>query len=140
MQAFQKGSQLAIDISTAILKLNDDGTLQCIRDKYLGNSTCESSDDISSHLGTPAFLGLFLISGLVSTLAIISYCVKLARVFCVAQKEGSTNMESHGRGLSKCASIMCSVKSFLNFFTNKEIPQHKRKETQRECKTQRRQK
>ncbi|XP_057845275.2 glutamate receptor 3.3 isoform X2 [Cryptomeria japonica] len=125
---FQKGSQLAIDISTAILKLNEDGTLQRIRDKYLGNSTCESSDEISSHLGTSAFLGLFLITGIVSIVAIISYCVSLARLFCVVREEDIANEEDYRENSSKCASIMHSVKSFLKFITKEEIPRHRRKD------------
>ncbi|KAH9307571.1 hypothetical protein KI387_035482 [Taxus chinensis] len=127
--AFQKGSQLAVDISTAILKLKENGELEHIHEKWLKTSTCKMSDGISSSLGTPAFLGLFIITGLVSTLAIIFYCIRLAMLFCDVRVANVSYRPP--QGLSKCARIMHFVKSFTNFITQEEIPREKKKEMRR---------
>ncbi|GLJ46364.1 hypothetical protein SUGI_0977270 [Cryptomeria japonica] len=61
--AFQKGSPLRFDISTAILNLSETGKLQQIRDECLG------ADGLISHvnlkqLGLKSFRNLFVISGM----------------------------------------------------------------------------
>ncbi|XP_057854605.2 glutamate receptor 3.4 isoform X1 [Cryptomeria japonica] len=72
--AFQKGSKLTVDVSTAILGLEENGELQQIHEKWFGSSACDSTDSTeSNHLGLDSFWGLFLITGLVSLTSVILY-------------------------------------------------------------------
>ncbi|KAL2905979.1 Glutamate receptor 3.6 [Bienertia sinuspersici] len=63
--AFPRGSPLAVDFSTAILKLQDNGDLQRIHDKWLTKSACRSQDTKLEvdRLELKSFWGLFLLSG-----------------------------------------------------------------------------
>ncbi|KAH9307568.1 hypothetical protein KI387_035479 [Taxus chinensis] len=141
--AFQKSSRLAVDISTALLKLKETGELERIHDKWLKNSTCKLSDGFSSRLGTPAFLGLFIITGLVSTLSIILYCIRLSMLFCdVRATDTRVNDESYRppQGLSKCARIVHFVNSFAKFITKEEIPREDKKTMRRVSRERKRKK
>lgn len=63
--AFQRDSPLAVDLSTAILQLSENGELQRIHDKWLTRSSCSSQSDQAdeSRLSLKSFWGLFLICG-----------------------------------------------------------------------------
>lgn len=80
VQAFPKGSQLAIDFSTAILTLSENGELQRIYDQWLSTSTCSTSSVTvtSNQLGLGTFWGLFLITGMASLLCCIIYLIRMA--------------------------------------------------------------
>eukprot|EP01018_Ginkgo_biloba_P007457 Gb_18838 [translate_table: standard] len=70
-QAFPKDSQLAVDMSTAVLSLAEGGDLQKIHDKWLPPRTdCKNQNENSSQLDVSSFWGLFLITGLVSGAAL----------------------------------------------------------------------
>ncbi|KAH9311805.1 hypothetical protein KI387_026840, partial [Taxus chinensis] len=74
--AFEKGSKLAVDVSTAIVELEENGELQRIHDKWFGSSLCDSTDSTESNqLGLASFWGLFLITGLVSVACVILYFI-----------------------------------------------------------------
>ncbi|GMH02900.1 hypothetical protein Nepgr_004739 [Nepenthes gracilis] len=64
--AFAKDSPLAIDMSTAILELSQDGTLQQINEYWLtnGRSCRQNSEAASEQLQFDNFIGLFLICGI----------------------------------------------------------------------------
>uniref|UniRef100_A0A803M824 Glutamate receptor n=1 Tax=Chenopodium quinoa TaxID=63459 RepID=A0A803M824_CHEQI len=77
IEAFQRDSPLAVDMSTAILQLSENGELQRIHDKWLTHSTCSSlsnqADD--SRLSLSSFWGLFLICGIACFVALgIFFC------------------------------------------------------------------
>ncbi|OIW05940.1 hypothetical protein TanjilG_07216 [Lupinus angustifolius] len=76
--AFQRDSPLAIDLSTAILQLSENGDLQRIHDKWLKKMEC-SNDVDPNKLSLRSFWVLFLICAIVSVLAIIIFFV---RVLC----------------------------------------------------------
>lgn len=77
-QAFPKGSDLAIDMSTAILSLAETGKLQQIHDLWLAGHVCNAEFDVTSNeLGLSTFWGLFLITGMASVLCIILYYMRL---------------------------------------------------------------
>ncbi|KAG6419555.1 hypothetical protein SASPL_121777 [Salvia splendens] len=63
--AFQRDSPLAVDLSTTILQLSENGELQRIHDKWLPRERCstleEPTDD--ARLSLKSFWGLFLICG-----------------------------------------------------------------------------
>ncbi|XP_054816643.1 glutamate receptor 3.4-like isoform X2 [Prosopis cineraria] len=80
--AFQRDSPLAVDMSTAILQLSENGDLQKIHDKWLLKNECsatQNNDENSNQLSLSSFWGLFLISGIACLLALIAFCI---RVFC----------------------------------------------------------
>ncbi|KAH6793348.1 hypothetical protein C2S52_003825 [Perilla frutescens var. hirtella] len=66
--AFRKGSPLVSDVSTAILKLKEDGTMERITKTWFGPEGC-SAVGIES-LNLDRFTGLFLIAGLSSSTAL----------------------------------------------------------------------
>lgn len=83
-QAFPQDSPLAIDLSTAILKLSENGELQRIHDKWLISSSCtlESAELESDRLHLKSFWGLFLICGLACFVALFIYFLQIMRQFC----------------------------------------------------------
>ena len=62
-QAFPRDSPLAIDMSTAILKLSQNGDLQRIHDKWLMRSACTAQGTTTEvdQLQFKSFLGLFVL-------------------------------------------------------------------------------
>ncbi|MCO5569397.1 hypothetical protein L7F22_023109 [Adiantum nelumboides] len=76
--AFPKGSQLAIDISTAILELSENGELQQIHDLWLSGYACNSKVQVQSNeLNLRGFWGLFLITGVVSLFCVVWYLSRM---------------------------------------------------------------
>lgn len=75
--AFQRDSPLAVDLSTAILQLSENGDLQRIHDKWLSLEGCsaKSTQVNSTRLSLTSFWGLFLICGIASFIALtIFFC------------------------------------------------------------------
>ncbi|VFQ61748.1 unnamed protein product [Cuscuta campestris] len=110
--AFERDSLLAVDMSTAILQLSENGELQRIRDKWLSNKeedgcpsqgTHQASDngdgDDDSRLSLKSFWGLFLICGIACTVAITAFlcrvCLQYRRYTPPAAEEGT-----HGESAS----------------------------------------
>ncbi|KAI5055037.1 hypothetical protein GOP47_0030182 [Adiantum capillus-veneris] len=77
--AFPKDSELAVDMSTAILTLSEAGQLQKIHDAWLSTDKCASdgSEVDSSQLSLDSFWGLFLITGLASVASLLVYTIRL---------------------------------------------------------------
>lgn len=73
--AFPKDSPFTVDISTAILKLSENGELQRIHDKWVTNKMCSPTEEKLEYerLHLSSFWGLFLISAVASVLAILIY-------------------------------------------------------------------
>ncbi|KDP47011.1 hypothetical protein JCGZ_10738 [Jatropha curcas] len=82
--AFPRDSPLAVDMSTAILTLSENGDLQKIHDKWLVRKACSSSstgDSGTEQLELQSFWGLFLICGIACFLALLIYLCKVLRQF-----------------------------------------------------------
>nr|GEU68152.1 glutamate receptor 3.6-like [Tanacetum cinerariifolium] len=81
--AFPRDSPLAVDISTAILKLSENGELQRIHDKWLIRSACSSQGAKFSvdRLELKSFKGLFIICGLACFLALFIYLVLIVHQY-----------------------------------------------------------
>ncbi|XP_015936088.1 glutamate receptor 3.4-like isoform X1 [Arachis duranensis] len=79
--AFQRDSPLAVDLSTAILQLSENGELQKIHDKWLLKRDCTAQLNVedSNKLSLSSFWGLFLICGIACFLSLVVFFV---RVFC----------------------------------------------------------
>lgn len=79
IQAFPKGSQLAIDFSTAILKLAENGELQRIHDLWLNTESCTTGNVArdATELGLTTFWGLFLTTGSASIFCCFIYWTRM---------------------------------------------------------------
>ncbi|XP_010266233.1 PREDICTED: glutamate receptor 3.3-like isoform X2 [Nelumbo nucifera] len=81
--AFPRDSPIAVDMSTAILALSENGDLQRIHDKWLKRSACSLDDNEleSNQLHLKSFWGLFLICGLACFVALFIYFFLMIRKF-----------------------------------------------------------
>ncbi|CAO1940076.1 unnamed protein product [Urochloa humidicola] len=89
--AFQRDSPLAVDLSTAILTLSENGDLQRIHDKWLSPGTCDaqSSTDVGAdRLNLSSFWGLFLICGVACFVALLIYFARILCQFCKYHHHG----------------------------------------------------
>lgn len=113
--AFPRDSPVAVDLSTAILKLSESGDLQRIHDKWLMSSACTSQTTKFEvdKLELKSFSGLFAICGLACVLALIIYFILIMRKFIRHQPE---EPDSAG-GSSRSARLQ----TFLSFVDEKEV-------------------
>ncbi|KAJ8540885.1 hypothetical protein K7X08_001701 [Anisodus acutangulus] len=81
--AFPRDSPLAVDLSTAILTLSENGDLQRIHDKWLARSACslDNAELESDRLHLRSFSGLFLICGIACVIALLIYFLQILRKF-----------------------------------------------------------
>ncbi|OWM78566.1 hypothetical protein CDL15_Pgr002733 [Punica granatum] len=121
--AFQRDSPLAVDLSTAILQLSENGDLQKIHDKWLSNSECTPAiSDDQSRLSLDSFWGLFLICGIASFLAL---AVFFCRVFKQYQRfSPESNQEVEVEDIQPASSRQTtrskSIKHLFDFVDKKE--------------------
>lgn len=113
--AFPRDSPLAIDMSTAILALAENGDLQRIHDKWLKQSTCslESTELESNRLHLSSFWGLFLICGIACFMALLIYFLQILRQLSGAPPPESA---STGQGSSRSGRLQ----RFLSLMDEKE--------------------
>lgn len=89
MQAFQRDSPIAIDVSRAILKLSEDGTLKLLEDKWFAPSpdcSANVTDTRTDSLSINNFWGLYLISGATSTVCFLLFLTHSLRKYCRNQE------------------------------------------------------
>ncbi|KAJ0086243.1 hypothetical protein Patl1_09367 [Pistacia atlantica] len=108
--AFPRDSPLAIDLSTAILQLAENGDLQRIHDKWLVKSSCslDNAEIESDRLQLKSFWGLFLICGIACFIALLIYFLQIMNLVRSAPTE-SIATEPGGvlsRTFQSCLSIM----------------------------------
>ncbi|RRT81779.1 hypothetical protein B296_00009310 [Ensete ventricosum] len=125
-QAFQRDSPLAVDLSTAILTLSENGDLQRIHDKWLSRAECSSkeTETEANRLSISSFWGLFLLCGIVCLLALIFYIIKTC---CQYSKFSSTeadkskeNVEESSNQKHPKLSKLKSFKNLMHFVDTKE--------------------
>ncbi|XP_072985703.1 glutamate receptor 3.1-like isoform X2 [Typha latifolia] len=135
--AFPRDSPLAIDLSTAILTLSENGDLQRIHDKWLIRSSCslQNNELESDQLQLKSFWGLFLICGIACALALIIYFFLVLQQFrkhVTVEDIDSTSSQGNSRSGR-------SLQAFLSFVDEKEVDaknKSKRKQMQQEsCKS-----
>ncbi|KAL5984272.1 hypothetical protein ACLOJK_018376 [Asimina triloba] len=114
--AFPRDSNLAVDMSTAILTLSENGDLQRIHDKWLTRSACssQSTELESNYLQLKSFWGLFLICGIACFVALLIYFVLTVRQF---NRHCPDELQSSNEGGS---SQSRRVQNFLSFVDEKE--------------------
>ncbi|KAA8532081.1 hypothetical protein F0562_006777 [Nyssa sinensis] len=112
--AFPRDSPLAVDMSTAILQMSENGELQRIHDKWLMSRACSSPESKLEvdRLQLKSFSGLFLLCGLACSLALLIYFLLMARQF---SRHYSEDFESSGR-----RSRSAHLQKFLSFVDEKE--------------------
>ncbi|XP_057528316.1 glutamate receptor 3.4-like isoform X3 [Amaranthus tricolor] len=121
--AFQRDSPLAVDLSTAILQLSENGELQRIHDKWLENRGCPSQSGLAetSRLSLKTFWGLFLICGSACFLALVMFFSRVCYQFSryapevVREDESEAIEQVRSRRLSST-----SFKNYLDFVDRKE--------------------
>lgn len=126
-QAFQRDSPLAVDLSTAILQLSENGDLQKIHNKWLTDNECSidlsQADGDGSRLSLKSFWGLFLICGIACFLALTFF---FCRVCCQFRRFGSEDEENisteeiEPASSSRRALRSTSFKDLIDFIDRKE--------------------
>ncbi|CAN6209084.1 unnamed protein product [Urochloa humidicola] len=120
--AFQRDSPLAVDLSTAILTLSENGDLQRIHDKWLSPGTCDAqstSDVAADRLNLSSFWGLFLICGVACFLALLIYFARILCQFCDYHHEGHAGVDDPERTLRRPARL-ASIRDLMSFVDMKE--------------------
>nr|XP_043631655.1 glutamate receptor 3.6-like [Erigeron canadensis] len=112
--AFPRDSPLAADMSTAILKLSENGELQRIHDKWLMRSACSSQNTKYEvdQLELKSFQGLFFVCGLACLVALLIYIALTVHQFC---KHYPSLSESSDRSIQSGR-----LQTFISFVDEKE--------------------
>ena len=108
---------MAIDLSTAILQLSENGDLQRIHDKWLVQRTCslENAEIDSDRLQLKSFWGLYLVCGIACFIALLIYFL---RIFLQLRRAAATETSSPGSGGSRSRSG--GLQRFLSIIDEKE--------------------
>ena len=88
MQAFQKGSPIAMDFSEAILTLSENGVLKELEEKWFSPSpecSTDVTDNRTERLRLHSFWGLYLISGATSTICFFLFIIRLTKNYWLQQ-------------------------------------------------------
>ncbi|KAI4367359.1 hypothetical protein MLD38_023104 [Melastoma candidum] len=113
--AFQRDSPLAIDMSTTLLTLSENGELQKIHNEWLSKKSCSSqaSSTGSEKLQLKSFWGLFLVCGISCILAILAYLLSALRKFC---QEFTETSDSSSAGSSRTRQLQ----TFLTYMDSRK--------------------
>lgn len=123
--AFPRDSPLAVDMSTAILTLSENGELQRIHDRRLNKKSCGPSGSqlLSDQLNLTSFWGLFVICGIICLIALAIYLCLMLHKFKRYSPE-ATDPSSHVSGSGRSARLQ----RFLSFVDEKaEVSKSRRK-------------
>ncbi|KAA8524647.1 hypothetical protein F0562_011070 [Nyssa sinensis] len=120
--AFQRDSPLAIDVSTTILKLAENGKLQQIREKWFCKTGCAADrrrvpEPDQLHLSS--FWGLYLLCG---GFTFTAFLVFLLRTICQYIRYKRKQMQPSSPSFSVSSSTHCSrvIYSFFDFVDERE--------------------
>ncbi|XP_061346106.1 glutamate receptor 3.6-like isoform X2 [Gastrolobium bilobum] len=113
--AFPRDSPLAVDLSTAILEMAENGDLQRIHDKWLLSSACLSQGAKLEveRLELRSFWGLYVICGCACLLALFIYIIQIIRQYIKHYSDELESPEGSGSGSSH-------LRTFLSFVDEKE--------------------
>lgn len=116
---FQKDSPLAIDLSTAILKLAEGGGLQKLHDKWFCKKGCAASrlqNAEPNQLNFSSFVGLYIVFGAVTLLAFTIFLLRTIRQYIRYIKK---QMDPSCPPSAK-TSFYKGLNNFLDFIDEKE--------------------
>ncbi|AES95334.1 glutamate receptor 3.2 [Medicago truncatula] len=113
---FPRDSPLAIDLSTAILQMVDNGDLQRIHDKWLLSRACltQGAKLEVQRLKLKSFWGLYVICGSACLVALLIYFIRIIRQYT---KHRSEELDSPDQNPSSGSS---GFKKFMSFADEKE--------------------
>ncbi|KAK4386241.1 Glutamate receptor 3.4 [Sesamum angolense] len=122
--AFQRDSPLAVDLSTAILQLSENGDLQRIHDKWLSRDGCsgQSNPIDESRLSLKSFWGLFLICGIACSIALVIFFCRVLLQYSRYSPEGEQRdiEEDEPARPSRRSLRAPSFKDIIDFVDKKE--------------------
>lgn len=118
---FQRGSPLAVDISTAILKLSENGKLQKIHEKWFCKMGCpeeRGQDSAPEQLHLISFWGLYLLCGVIAVTALLVFLIRMIHLFIRFMNQQTATSTS----LAASSNRQCSdtFYKFLDFVDQKE--------------------
>ncbi|XP_010690549.2 glutamate receptor 3.2 [Beta vulgaris subsp. vulgaris] len=114
--AFKRDSPLALDMSTALLELSENGSLQNITEFWLKKKQgCQSQLSVndSEQLKLDNFVGLFLICGVACILALIIY-------FCLMLYQFHGHLPQQSEASSHGSTRSARLRTFFSFADKKE--------------------
>ncbi|KAK0588542.1 hypothetical protein LWI29_002337 [Acer saccharum] len=122
--AFQRDSPLAVDISTAVLKLSEDGKLERIREDWFCKPECpwKTTHYTEAHqLRFISFWGLYLLCGTVTLVALLVFLFRTVRQF-VRYKRRQMPQSVPSSSSSSTTTTRCSnvIYNFFDFIDEKE--------------------
>ncbi|TKY48746.1 Glutamate receptor 3.7 [Spatholobus suberectus] len=119
--AFRRDSPLAFDMSTAILKLSENGDLHKIHEKWFCKMGCpeeRTSNSKPDQLHLVSFWGLYLSCGAVSLAALVLFLLQTIRQYArFKQRQKDIASSSSEPSGSHCSQV---VVNFFNFIDEKE--------------------
>ncbi|KAK0605580.1 hypothetical protein LWI29_028366 [Acer saccharum] len=117
--AFPRDSPLAIDMSTAILQLSENGDLQRIHDKWLTRRACSSqgAKQEIDMLQLKSFWGLFAMCGFSCLLAFLVFLMQIIRQF---SRHYPDLEEELGEPSSRSSLQTARLQTFISFVGEKE--------------------
>lgn len=121
-QAFQRESPLAFDMSTAILKLNENGELQKIRERWFCKMGCPEerrSNSEPNQLHMISFWALYLSCGVVTLTSLLVFFLRTIRQY-IRYKQRQKDMPSGSSEASSSGKCSHVIYSFFNFIDKKE--------------------
>lgn len=115
---------MAIDMSTAILTLSENGELQRIHEKWLSKKACSSSfqsaEAENEQLRLNSFRGLFLICGIACFLALLIYFSSMLCRFTQSQNNNRSAPPPSTSNRPPTSHYSARIQTFLNFVDEKE--------------------
>lgn len=119
--AFQRESPLALDISTAILKLSEDGELQKIYEKWFCKMGCHGEKkhgNEPNQLNLTSFWGLYILCGAFALTAFFVFLLRMVRQFVrYKRRQSLSSSPSSVSSSTRCSHV---IYHFFNFIDEKE--------------------
>ncbi|MQL73744.1 hypothetical protein Taro_006092 [Colocasia esculenta] len=118
--AFPRDYPLAVDMSTAILRLSENGQLEKIHNKWLCKDNCvkhEADNSGPNRLHLSSFWGLFLVCGLVTVTAVLLFLLRAIRQFIRYKRKHQDPSSINVNSSRSCSSV---IYSFFDFLDEKE--------------------
>ncbi|XP_045803815.1 glutamate receptor 3.7-like [Trifolium pratense] len=119
--AFQRDSPLALDMSTAILKLAESGELQKIHERWFCKMGCpgeRKSNPKPDQLHLISFWGLYLSCAVISVVALVLFLLRMISQYVgFKQRQKDIVAPSSEQSKSHCSRV---VVNFFNFIDEKE--------------------
>lgn len=123
--AFQRGSRLAVDMSTAILRLSESGKLQEIHDLWFCKLGCPGDRGGKSEpdqLQLISFWGLYLLCGIISLAALFLFLLRLIHQYIRYQRHHQRRRSEEVTPLPVPSNTSCTqtIQNFIGFIDEKE--------------------